>query len=411
MSKQHREHLTPQTLKGCLRLIPVGNPRKNNLDDTLIGPPKKRRRLDQSPQREKSLSMQDVTRYDDDKEEEKDDEMKTLGGEKEMATSPRPRKRSRVAEDDVIIDLVAEEDALMSSGDMFDPFFEHQSVAVQEHDVIFSSGMFDALEHQSVPVEEDCTITDVRFDMNVQYDDSSEICVPTKRDWGVSHGRIDSSMLEPKKRQRRKKDSSSQKNCKGSDCEHSLELMRLKRDVRERYVLVPRNVYLQMADDRSLLLNWWSPMHVSFLMDLQQDWLYAIFLASGSFRLKGVNVCLGRHELQFNGYFFPGHGNVKAVCCFFCKELQHSRNLILWGQLTHVSSTVPPRAMKAKPMTLEAPINPNTKVVNNYTRHRFDCDGMMIGRGYCKLDCKPSAAYVNQSISKSKVCESLSASK
>ena len=305
---------------------------------------------------------------------------------------------------------------------MDDPFTGEEpietslSVSKQRNDIPFTfdaDNCYDEVTTVPKRIQEDVPITDVEFDIHREYDELNDSPVSVEAKFGFSHGPIKPSMLVPKRKKKKpsresKTNNSSQKRkkCAGDDCEHSRALMSLQRRVQERYVLVPRKLMVYLSDDTTKQILWYSPIHMDFLMDMLKHWLYAVFLASGWFKLKSVHVVLGKHVVNFNGKFTPGYGQNGGVCSSGRSVTSLFFHLIVFQkQLSHVSSTVPAYSMnQPKSITVGAPINPNTKVLQHYTTSGFDADNMMLGRGYCKFTCHKSATYDLKSSARTAVC-------
>ena len=298
--EKYRAVLRVERLKGRLKLIPAQHYRTDNVAHVEVGRPRKRRRLEQS--------RRDFTPSDDIFDFET--LLQELNEQKDPDVTVQREKKRRRIDDDISNDLrdTASETSWMdfvgeTEFDGQDVGFDNLDVGVDDRDV----GVNDR----------DAMMDDMEYDPSANYDDTEQWWSATKDRPNFAFGGdvIAAQRREPPTRKKRNNKKSTRETCDERGCSHAREVLKLKEKICKQYVFVPRHVELKYADDKTTMIAWFGPMQVEFLMDLDHNWLYAVFLASGSFKLNSVNVVLGRHVMKFCGKFAPGFGLATNVCC------------------------------------------------------------------------------------------------
>lgn len=313
-------------LDGRLRLIPLSFRKKDNMEDSEMAPARKKRKVDTRSSENAVVTQEDTNN---------NDSIMAPPVPKHSRGRKRRRIETTISSDEEVNQREDRDDHKQMEPQI--PVMFNMPPALPQSDPQLPM-MFDMppLCDRNEPANE-VPMMDTEFDLNGSYEELDEN-VGTEQDnyragfaCSVTSERmtpLKRNQPRPKKNISRKK--SSERNTCGksnSSCEHKKKLIRLTRQMSEQYRFVPRQIVLQTADDKTQVLDWFSPLSLTFLRDLHRNWLYGVILASGSFKLKGVNVVLGRHQMKFTGLFLPGVSHVDGVCALCVLLSPHNTGL------------------------------------------------------------------------------------
>lgn len=94
-------------------------------------------------------------------------------------------------------------------------------------------------------------------------------------------------------------------------------LLRLKKQMREQYMKITSTIYLQLANETTRRLNWYSPVQLCVYQARSLNYTYLVITAAGRLRIKSVHIVLAKHLIRIFSHFSPGVGVVNDVWHIF----------------------------------------------------------------------------------------------